>query len=365
MQTDDDFVSDLNDGSADTGYTPAHGDAVQVSAPTPEPKPDTAAKPLSLRDQISSALKGEDATPPAAQQDGGQPRGPDGKFAPKAQDQSPDTPPAAPSVAAPQGIDPQVFASLPAETQALLARTMEDVSARQQRFATLEPLEQLITPRIDAWAMNGMSPAQAIHQLLALSDFAGRDPGRFIQYIAQQNGVDLEELVLGMDPPEPVDPRIQALEDRIAELQGHMTGHTQQQQQAMHEQTVNAVVAFAEEKGADGQPLRPYFAELGDAVLPYIDMVKRQNPNWPHAQVLQQAYDTACWAVPSVRSKLQAAASAAAEAEKLREGAKRAEAARAASASAPSGTPTSAPAAPNEPSRSLRETIRQSIAAHS
>lgn len=377
---DIDIVSDLNDGTADhapANSEPAHGaDAVQVNnaepakpvAAKPEAKP--ADKPASIRDLISGALKGETATPEAAQQDGGRPRNPDGTFAPKpAEAAAPvdtNTPaPSAPVTAAPAGIDPAVFASLPAETQAQLARTMEDVTNRQQRIARLEPIEQLIAPRIDAWALNGMQPAQALHQLLALSDFATRDCAGFIKYIAQNNGVDLEDLVLSMAPEAPVDPQVAALKAEIAELKGVTQGFTQQQQQAAHERVVNDVIAFAEEKGQDGQPLRPYLSELGQSWLPYIGMVREQNPNWSHAQILQQAYENACWNNPGVRSKMQAAADVAANAERLRKDAEKVAAARNASASVRSGTPSAAPAAPDSPGRSVRETIRAAMAQHS
>lgn len=380
---DPDIVSDLNDGTADhtisahEGSTSHGADAVNVNNQAPRepvqqaktvgdaPKDDAAAKPLSLRDQISSALKGEAETPAAALQDGGPARNADGTFAPKPADAGVVEPIAAAPVAAPVGIDPQVFASLPAETQAHLARTMEDLNGRQQRFASLEPLEQVIAPRLDAWAMNGMQPAQAVHQLLALSDFAGRDPAGFIQYMAQQNGVDLEELVLGMDAGEEVDPRYAALEREIENLKGFAQGQTQQQQQAAHERTVNEVVAFASEKDQSGNALRPHFEELGNAIQPYISMVKSQNPSWPNGQVLQEAYERACWGTPSVRSKLQAVVDTAADAERLRTEAARVESARTASASVRSGAPTSAPAAPNDASRSLRDTIRASISAAS
>lgn len=379
---DIDIVGDLNDGTDHTvavhDGSSAHGaDALALNDQKPVREPvqqakkvgeaaDPAAKPLSLRDQISSAIKSETETPLTAQQDGGPARNPDGTFAPKPADtgaQLPADQTAAQPVAAPAGIDPAVFASLPAETQATLARTMEDVTAQQQRVAWLSPLEQVITQdRIQAWGLNGMQPAQAVHQLLALSDFAGRDPAGFIQYMAQQNGVDLEELVLGMDGGEEVDPRYEAMQREIAELKGFAQGQTQQQQQAAHERTVNDVVAFASEKDQNGNVLRPYFEELGQAVMPYISMVKAQNPNWPHNQVLQEAYDRACWGTPSVRSKMQAAADAAGAAERLRAETARVESARTASASVRSGAPTAPPAAPNDATRSLRDTIRASIA---
>lgn len=374
MAKDDiDFTSDLN-GTGDTtfsvneGSVSAHGaDAVDVNnqrparpavADTPAPA-DAPSKPLSIRDQISSSLKGEGNTPDAATIE--TVRDPvTGQFAPKPADvQTASEPAAAPVVAAPQGIDPAVFQALPAETQVSLARTMDDLNNRHQRLASLEQVEQLVAPRRQAWALNGMTEAQALNQLLALSDFATRDTGAFIQYIAQQNGVDLEALVLGA---EPVDPKYATLEQQIQQLQQERMREQEQRLQAAHQQTVQSVQAFATEKGPDGQPLRPYFDDLGTGVLPFISAVKAENPNMTPNQVLQEAYDRACWGTPTVRAKMQAAATAASEAERLRTQADRASRARSASASVPSGAPASAPAAPNDPSRSVRDTIRASIA---
>jgi hypothetical protein len=126
---------------------------------------------------------------------------------------------------------------------------------------------------------------------------------------------------------------------------------------------VNSVVAFASEKGQDGKPLRPYFDELGNEVLPFISAVKAQNPNMPHNQVLQEAYDRACWGSPTVRAKMQAAATAAGDAERLRAGVEKVDRARSASVSVKSGAPTSTPLAPDDKSRTLRDTIKASMAA--
>jgi hypothetical protein len=391
---DFDIVSDITDGTLDSTVS-AHENDVSANGPdartlnegpsrepaaTPKivdeaAKPD-ADKPPSLRDTISNALKADadpNATPPAATQDGMVRDPATGQFVAKpAVDPNAAPDPnaaaaAAPVVAAPAGIAPEVFASLPAETQAQLARTMEDVQRNQQRIAWLSPLEQVITPeRINAWAMNGgMQPAQAVHQLLALSDFAGRDPAGFIKYMAQQNGVDLETLVLEMEPGEVPDPKIVALERQIADLSGTIQSQTQQQQQAAHERTVNEVIAFADEKGPDGSTLlRPHLSDLGDTWLPHINVVKQQNPSWSHGQVLQQAYENACWANPTVRGKMQAAAEAAAEAKRLADGAKKVDAARTASVSVRTGAPSAPPAAPDSPNRSLRDTIKGAMAQH-
>lgn len=390
---DFDIVSDLNDGAADVissnlGNVAVEGEgAVHVNAAVrgevaqPKQVDDTpdASKPRSLRDTISDAIKADvtAATPENAQQGDNRPRDPvTGQFLEKtdaekladaaaaAQQQVVD-PNAPKPVAAPQGIDPQVFSSLPAETQVQLARTMEDVQRQQQRFAVLAPVEQLIAPRIDAWALNGMSPQTALHQLLALSDFAGRDLPGFIKYMAQTGNLSLEELVLGMDADEPVDPQLAAFDKRLAQIEQQRTQEQQQQLQIAHNRTVDEVIAFADEKDQSGNALRPYLSELGDAWLPYIGVVKAQNPNWSHQQVLQQAYENACWANAGVRGKMQEATVKAAEADRLRNETARAEAARTASATVRSGAPTSAPVAPNDPNRSLRDTIRASMAQHS
>ncbi len=378
---DVDFTADLNGTGENTvnvneSNVPAHGqDALELNNQNPpvrepppqpqkvgEPAPaDGGEKPKSLRDQISSALKGEGDTPPIAQQDG-RPRNPDGTFAaaPAAPVVDPNAPPAPAAVAAPQGIDPQVFQTLPAETQAFLARTMDDLGQRQQQYARLERVDQILSTRRDAWALNGMTEDQALGQLLALSDFAGRDPPGFIKYMAENNNVDLEELVLGQ---EPVDPQYAALQQEVAQLRNERTQETQQQLQAAHQQTVNSVVTFASEKDQGGKLLRPYFEELGSEVLPFISTVKAQNPNLTHNQVLQEAYDRACWGSPAVRAKMLASQQAASEAERLRGDVNKVERARSASVSVKSGAPSTAPTPPNDASRTLRDTIKASMAA--
>lgn len=369
-----DMVADLNGGgdvnvSIGENSASSHGADTRPISDTQNNKttkivadtPDNTAKPLSLRDQISSALKSDGDTPAAASQDG-KVRNPDGTFAakPAVDPAAAQAPVAAAPTRAPQGIDPEVFKTLPAETQATLARTMDDLTQRQQRFASLEQLEQVLGPRRQAWALNGMSETQAVNQLLALSDFATRDPKAFTKWFSENNGVNLEELVL---TAEPIDPEKKALMDRIAALEGAHAQGTQQQRQAVQKQLTDTVVAFASEKGQDGSPLRPHFDALGTSVLPFITAVKAENPNWNHSQVLQEAYDRACWGTPSVRAKMQAAASVASEADRLRQGAERADKARTAAVGVKPGAPTTAAKPPNDTSRSLRDTIRQSMSA--
>jgi hypothetical protein len=374
----DDFVSDLNSGAdevipASTGTVDTQRGTEPAVRVEEAPKTDTqekANKPTSLRDQLSSALKDSDTLTPDAATQGERPRNPDGTYASKPVDApqaDPNTALSAPQnlIQAPQGMSPQeaeVFAKLPAELQTSVARTMESLNEKAARFAGYEQMEQLISPRRQAWAMNGMTEAQAVNQLLALSDFATTKPAEFIQYFAQNNGVDLEALVYDQDP---TDPKYAQLEQQVQTLTSQLSGMTAQQQQAAHQSTIDEIVSFASEAGTDGKPLRPYFEELGTSVLPFIQTVREQNPNMSRVQVLQEAYDRACWGMPSVRAKMQEASAQADRARQIREQQDVASRARRAGTGMSSGVPTTSSADAVSGVRSLRDELRASIASAS
>lgn len=365
-----DIISDIGTG-ADTDTIPAEKGNIDPSriergtpAKTEAPAQD---KAVTLRDQISSALKSEDVTPPAAQQDGGPARNPDGTFAAK---QAPVDPNAAAPVvntqpiSAPVGLTPQdaeLFAKLPAELQSTFARTMESLNEKTARYSGYEQMEQMIAPRRQAWALNGLTETQAINQLLALSDFASQRPAEFVQYFAQQRGLDLEEILYGADP---VDPNVQQLQQQVTQLTQQLNGMNTQQQQAAHDSVVNEIVSFAEEKDDTGQPLRPYLDELGSNVLPFVQSVMQAHPEWSRQQILQEAYDNACWGTPSIRAKMQQASNAAAEAGRIQQQQENAKRARAAGVSMPSGVPTATNTDPStSANRSLRDEIRAQVSA--
>jgi hypothetical protein len=383
---DIDLTSDLNSGDFDAGNAgtvtpapqaappagtvPAHGEGTvqQNQQPrTDQQQPAAQSKPTSLRDQLSNAFKGE----AAPGDDNAQPRGPDGKFAPKpaAQEPGQQTPagqgeqqPAA--VQAPQGIDPAVFAALPVETQQHVARTMASVEEAAARYRGYDSLEQVIGTRRQAWAMQGMSEAQAVNQLLALSDFAGQNPVEFVRWFSGQHGIDMSALnsQASADNDFFVDPAIAELRQQVDTLTGHITGRQQQELAAQHQSLVDLTAQFASEVGTDNQPLRPYFAELGAGMLPFIQQVRAENPALSPNEVLSNAYDRACWATPSVRTKMLAAQ----EATRLAEARAAAGRAQAAGSSVTGQAPTPGSTQPKDiGSGSVRDTLRAVIQAAS
>lgn len=250
----------------------------------------------------------------------------------------------------------QQFVQLPAEMQQFVARTMEGIEQTAARYRGYDGLEQLIAPRREAWGLNGMTEHQAIHQLFTLSDFASRDPAQFVQWFAQQQGIDLR----GLSQQAPtVDPQVQALQQQLGHLQNVVQQQTQGQQQQAHNALVNEVATFGAETGQDGNVLRPYFEELGTAILPFIQAVRAENPNRPVKELLADAYDRACWGIPAVRAKMLAAQ----EAQNLTRQREAATRARTAGSSVQGG-PLNGTSVPNTPgSGSVRDILQQQFAA--
>lgn len=378
MAEEYDIVSDLNGDDTSPTEVVTY-DNPNEGTPPAEPQKDTpepakrdakAPKELSLRDQISSALKGEDETPGAAQQDGGRRDPATGRFLPK--DATPvgdgtqgEMGMSAGVVARPPNLEiaDEVFASLPPETQQYLAQTAEYVEHQMQRWQSYDTIEQLIGPRRNAWAMAGMTEAQAVHQLFALSDFATTDPAAFVKYFAQNNNVDLEQLAFGDgDDDEYVDPQVAALQRTVHDLTQRLDSQTHAEQQRAHENTVNYVLQFMDERGADNTPLRPYVNELGNDFLVNVRAVKESMPTANMQTILQEAYERSCWANPSVRAKMQKSQEALSEAERLRKASTRTAEARNAGVSVASGVPSAPGSAPTN--RSLRDELRAAFVQH-
>lgn len=383
LDTDIDLTADISSGELDgdgviaevpapAGTVPATGkDSVPANTQT-QTRPN---KGTSLRDQLSSAFRGAEGE--AQSQDGaqtasGQPRNADGTFAPTQAEidaaaaatgqQTADT---GQVVQPPAGLAPeelQQFTALPPEMQQFVARTMANVEAAQARYAGYEQVEQVIGPRREAWAVNGMSEGQAINQLFAISDFATRSPADFVQWFAQQQGIDLTALAEGSEDDADIDPAVLQLRQELATVKGELNTFTQGQQTQAHQATVNEIAAFAAELGTDNAPLRPHFAEIGTGVIPFIQAVRASNPTWNNRQVLTEAYDRACWGTPSVRAKVLASQ----EAARLTQARETAARARSAGSSVSSEAPSDgSTVAKDVGSGSVRDTLKAAFNAAS
>jgi hypothetical protein len=208
------------------------------------------------------------------------------------------------------------FAQLPPPLQHWLfdsnRRMTADYTRKTQEVAQVrqayQELDRVIAPHAQTWALQGMSPATAIQQLVALSDFATSNPTGFIQYFANQRGVDLSKL----GQPEStdyVDPQVAAVRQQVAQVQAYLNQTVQQQaQQQQAAQAANyqrafvntnaAIDNFASQTGPDGKPAYPFFGMLEEDMAVLIEGGR--------AKTVHEAYELAKWANPITRSKLLA-----------------------------------------------------------
>lgn len=378
-----DITQDLVDGSDGAlGDVPVVPHDAVLKTPREAPVQSTDAADadtqVSLRDQLSTAFKApvdaavepavgaKPTTVAALTQDAeGRYRQPDGTFAGAeeitaflATQTAPEADPFANSIRGLTATELQQFNSLPAELRTLVGRTMEDLDKRGQRYAEYDLIEQsVLAPRRQTFANEGLSAAAAVNQLFAMSDFATADPGQFVLWFAGTRGIDLDALLDARDAQTDIaDPQVQQLQGQVQQLQGQLTQFSQTQQSEAHQQRLLAVQTFSAEKDASGNPARPYLGEVTTEWAAQISLIRNVNPTMPDAQVLQKAYENACWANPTVRGKLQADMLAAQQ---------RQEQARVAAARSAGSSVTGAPqgTTPNQATQNTSMSLREELEA--
>ena len=169
-----------------------------------------------------------------------------------------------------------------------------------------------------------ITPTQAIHEwahmhrmgtserqedkfklLVDLTQRMGLDPARIFSAFTNQP----QPNPAGLSDEDLKDPAVKFIADHLGKTQSELAAiksefqrRDQREQQARADwglrNAKQGIDQFAEEKGRDGKPLRPYF----DAVLPIVLDLFRANPN----RDLAQTYETACWAHPEVRKHILA-----------------------------------------------------------
>lgn len=236
-------------------------------------------------------------------------------------------------------------------------RKTQEIGQVRQRYAGID---RVIGQRERAWAMNGVSPEQALNQIFALSDFAAEKPEDFIRYFAEQRGIDLGTIGSGASGDQNtqqgyVDPELLAVRRQVQELQRNLQ-HSQQTEKQRQEQakraayeqqlarTTEMVNQFASQTDKNGRLLYPFFNELEEDIA--IELQSKR------ARTVAEAYNNAVWANPSTRAKMLAR-SRSLENAKARA---KAEAAKRAAVSKPGGNGVAGPSKPTG-DMSIKETM--------
>ena len=231
--------------------------------------------------------------------------------------------------------DKATFAKLPQEGQSFLLKRHGEMEAeftrKSQASAGAVQFTQALTPVFTdpqiqrSLQAAGVHPVQAIHEwanwhrmgtsdnqqdkfklLVDLTQRMGLDPARIFSALSNSPPPN----PMGLSPEDLKDPAVKYIADHIGRsesklqaLEGQLQQREQAEARAREEwgfrSAKQGIDSFADEKGKDGRPLRPYF----DAVLPIILDLYRANPQ----RNIAEAYDAACWAHPEVRKQLLAA----------------------------------------------------------
>lgn len=205
--------------------------------------------------------------------------------------------------------DREMFAKQTPEAKRFLMRRVKELEdgfhKNNQQIAPMrrmnEELDEMFKPYDDEMRSLGISRMQAIRELVGMHHRLKQNPVEGLKYLAQVSNVDLNELNGSASAQEST--ALSQLRQQVTDL----TSRLEQRERGQANEAMNAnmaqVNAFADEKGPDGKPLRPYFDEVAKDIARRVRAAKLEGEQ----VTLQQAYDEAIYANPTVRAKLLSA----------------------------------------------------------
>jgi hypothetical protein len=196
-----------------------------------------------------------------------------------------------------------VFASLPRDAQEyILARETEAQTALSQlgrKAKAAEEYDRIVGPRRQALVAEAGSVEAGINRLFALSDMAASNPQGFLQWFAQQRGIDRRAL-MGSQEPVDANSELAATKRELADIKAYLRNQSLTQTETQQRSTASLVEKFA------ADPANKHFADLESDIELLIPVIRQQNPDKSPADVLKLAYDKACRANDTVWSKIEA-----------------------------------------------------------
>jgi hypothetical protein len=202
--------------------------------------------------------------------------------------------------------DREKFYALPSDQQAWITDrvkqqeadyTKKTMEIAEQRKA-YDKLEQVIAPRRQQLAMDGMDEGTAIGQLFALSDFASENPVGFVQYLMQQRGIPLSALTQSGQGQSQADPQLTAMQREIHGLKDYFTRQTQAQQAQQVQGVQTDIQTFASE--------HEFYSELEQDMIPLVAGFRQSHPGLSNKDYLAKAYKAALAVNDEVAAKVSA-----------------------------------------------------------
>jgi hypothetical protein len=156
----------------------------------------------------------------------------------------------------------------------------------------------------------GGTPERAIGDLLrTAAQLRMGTPQQKVQIfaqVAQQYGVDLRAFApqIGQQPDQQIIHVPPASDPRVDQLIGQLNQERQQRAQLEQQALEGTVTNWMNAQDAQGKPSRPYLGDVMNEMNALVPQIRQANPSLNHEQVLQQAYETATWGNPEIRTLL-------------------------------------------------------------
>lgn len=208
------------------------------------------------------------------------------------------------------------WATLPPDTRAYIAQrdkeSHEAISRAGQQIKAFEPIGKVIEQFSHVFQKNGLQPHDGIARMMAVNEMLEANPKAAIAEIAKAYGVNLQGEAAQDATPE--NQRIADLEARLAKTESHLTAQQRERLSAENNALAREIADFAKDK--------PHFESVRKVMAGLM--------NSGAAETMQDAYDKAIYADPTIRQSLQVDAQKAAEDKRKADEAERVKKAKAA-----------------------------------
>ena len=187
----------------------------------------------------------------------------------------------------------------------VLNREKERDAHLTKKTQEIVDINRAIEPYREQISLSNFSEAKLIEKLFAAQSYLSKDPVNALKWIANDYGVDLAQLTGQADEnDDDLDPDIKRLNQEVTELRQSHQQNLQTQQTQANESVLTEIDKFSTAKDDSGQLLHPHFEKLQGLMFAQIPISKQKGLT-THQDILKDAYESACWADPDIRSQMQ------------------------------------------------------------
>lgn len=180
-----------------------------------------------------------------------------------------------------------------------LRQKSEEIGAASRHY---EDIDRVLSPRVQEFALQGVSPAQVIQRLFAAHDLLEQDPVTAMNYFMHEYGLSLADLQSQPYQPQPTQQPV----TRQELLQILRQQQEETAQSSVRNNLREQIKSLADEKDQSGKPVFPHFRDVAKELSALIPIVRANTPNASTREVFQEAYSRAVRANPAVWSKVEA-----------------------------------------------------------